>query len=94
MPFEERAVLRASEFAIGEGRSLLTCSAEDLIVFKAFSGRDRDWLDVEGIAARQAGRLDEPLVWHELEPLLELKDDASAAGRLRQILARESEPEG
>ena len=28
MPFEERAVGRSSAFAIGEGKSLLTCSAE------------------------------------------------------------------
>jgi hypothetical protein len=29
MPFEERAVERASPFAVGAGESLLTCSAED-----------------------------------------------------------------
>lgn len=48
MPFEERAVERGSAFAIGEGKSLQTCSAEDLIVLKAFAGRDKDWLDIEG----------------------------------------------
>lgn len=38
MPFEERCVDRASAFDIGNGQSLVTCSAEDLIVFKAFAG--------------------------------------------------------
>jgi hypothetical protein len=88
MPFEERAVERASEFAIGEGKSLLTCSAEDLIVFKAFAGRDKDWLDIGGIAVRQAGDLREQLIWTELEPLLELKASPETAHRLRAVLER------
>jgi hypothetical protein len=88
MPFEERAVDRASEFTIEPGVTLTTCGAEDLIVFKAFAGRAKDWLDIEGIALRQRERLDEALVWSELGPLLELKDDAAAAGRLRDVLAR------
>ncbi len=39
MPFEERATDRATDFVLQEGASLTTCSAEDLIVFKAFAGR-------------------------------------------------------
>ncbi|MGH9366133.1 MAG: nucleotidyl transferase AbiEii/AbiGii toxin family protein, partial [Thermoanaerobaculia bacterium] len=62
MPFEERAIGRASDFTIVPGVPLSTCSAEDLIVFKAFAGRERDWLDVEAIALRQSGRLDEALI--------------------------------
>lgn len=88
MPFEERAVGRASGFPIGEGKSLLTCSAEDLIVLKAFAGRDKDWLDIEGVALRQAGRLQEDLIWQELEPLLELKASPGSAARLRAALER------
>ena len=88
MPFEERTVARASSFTLGDDVALLTCSAEDLVVFKAFAGRDKDWLDIEGIAIRQRGRLDERVIWTELTPLLELKEDLEAADRLRQILAR------
>lgn len=88
MPFEARAVQRASAFPIQEGIVLTTCSAEDLIVFKAFAGRDQDWLDIEGIAWRQSNRLDETLVWDELDPLLELKGAPEAAGRLREVLDR------
>lgn len=87
MPFEERAIDRATDFVLREGVVLTTCSAEDLIVFKTFAGRDKDWLDVEGIAVRQLGRLDEQLVWAELTPLLELKEAPEAAARLRTILA-------
>lgn len=90
MPFEERTVERATEFAIGEGRSLWTCSAEDLIVFKAFAGRDKDWLDIEGIVERQAAGLDRNLIWRELQPLLELKQSEETAPRLRVLLERAS----
>jgi hypothetical protein len=79
---------RSSHFAIGEGQSLLTCSAEDLIVFKAFAGREKDWLDIEAVFLRQAGRLREDQIWRELEPLLELKESPQTAHRLRALLER------
>jgi hypothetical protein len=88
MPFEERAVERASEFNVDEAAALLTCSAEDLVVFKAFAGRDKDWLDIEGVLARQGSGFDEDLVWRELRPLLDLKQAPESAGRLRGLLER------
>ena len=86
MPFEERAVDRSSPFPVAEGIGLRTCSAEDLIVFKAFAGRAQDWIDIEGIAVRQFRVLDVDLIWQELIPLLELKEDQHTTPRLRQIL--------
>jgi hypothetical protein len=86
MPFEERTVARASGFEVGEGAVLSTCSAEDLIVHKAFADRAKDWLDIEGIAARQARRLDEALIWAELRPLLELKGAPEIEQRLQTLL--------
>jgi hypothetical protein len=81
-------VNRASDFAIGLGVVISTCSAEDLIVFKAFGSREKDWLDIEGIATRQACRLDDGLIWSELVPLLDLKGTPEDAERLRAILGR------
>ena len=86
MPFEERAVARASPFVVAEEAGLLTCSAEDLVVFKAFAGREQDWIDIEGIAVRQSRRLDVRLIWEELTPLLEFKEDQQAGPRLRRLL--------
>lgn len=86
MPFEVRAAARASPFAVAEGVSLRTCSPEDLIVFKAFAGREQDWIDIEGIAVRRCRHLDLHLIWQELMPLLELKEDQHTAPQLRQIL--------
>lgn len=87
MPFEERAAARATAFPISDGESLTTCSAEDLIVHKAFAGRDKDWLDIEGIIVRNGPSLDRELIWEELRPLLELKDDATTEPRLQRLLA-------
>jgi hypothetical protein len=88
MPFEERAVGRASPFSIGQGQSLLTCSAEDLVVFKAFAGRDRDWLDIESVIVRQGSALDIGQIWSELTPLLELKEDSETEPRLKRLLTK------
>lgn len=87
MPFEESAIDRATDFRVAPGTALTTCSAEDLIVFKAFAGRERDWLDIAGIAARSLPGLDVHLVWRELLPLLELKEDRNSEARLRLLLA-------
>jgi len=85
MPFEERSIERASPFVISDRDSITTCSAEDLIVHKAFAGRDKDWGDIRGIVARQS-RLDHELIWSELLPLLELREDTETEARLRRLL--------
>lgn len=90
MPFEERCVERSSAFAIGDRQSLKMCSAEDLVVFKAFAGRERDWLDIEGVVLRQAGALETDTIWRELTPLLELKGDTESTPRLRRLLTKDS----
>jgi hypothetical protein len=43
LPFEERSVRRASPWVWTADISLITCSAEDLVVHKVFAGRDLDW---------------------------------------------------
>ncbi len=73
LPFEERVVHRASDFEFYPGLVLRTCSAEDLIVLKAFAARERDWADVKGIIARQGSALNWPVIMAELEPLCEVK---------------------
>ena len=87
MPFEERSVQRASAFEVSPGETVTTCSAEDLVVHKAFAGRAQDWLDIEGIIQRQGDSLDPDVIWAELTPLLELRDDPTVEPRLRELLA-------
>jgi hypothetical protein len=65
---------------------LVTCSAEDLVVLKAFANRDKDWLDVSGVILRQGKRLDASLIWAELRPLVELKEEPGILSRLEKLL--------
>lgn len=91
LPFEEGLVSRATPFAYARGVSLITCSAEDLVVLKAFAARDQDWADVEGIVVRQGGRLDWDHVRRELAPLCELKEEPEILEHLRRIRRRVEE---
>jgi len=86
-PFEQRSVERGSAWSWAEGRLLTTCSAEDLLVHKAFAGRNRDWADLELILTRQHGKLNLSQVRSELGPLLELKGELDGLERLDRILA-------
>jgi len=42
IPFEERVVERSSAWDVGGDEPLATCSAEDLVVLKAFAGPEKD----------------------------------------------------
>ncbi|MFC1582940.1 hypothetical protein ACFL4W_05325 [Planctomycetota bacterium] len=74
IPFEEALISRATPFEFAPDTSLTTCSAEDLIVLKAFAARSRDWGDVESIIARQGASLDFDYIFLQLAPLVELKN--------------------
>ncbi len=85
LPFEERVVERATQFEFYPGIALRTCSAEDLMVMKAFAERDRDWADIKGIIARQGDTLDWQLIMSELEPLCELKESPDIMRKLKVL---------
>jgi hypothetical protein len=87
MPFEESAVARATPYEFAPGVFLLTASAEDLIVMKAFAARPKDWVDVEGIVIRQGARLDWNYIDHHLRPLVVLKEEPEILERLARIRA-------
>lgn len=84
LPFEESAVDRSSLFAFPVNTPLRTCSAEDLIVLKAFADRPKDWVDVDGVIIRQAPRIDWAYVRAQLAPLVELKEAPEILSRLDQ----------
>jgi hypothetical protein len=84
LPFEELAVARATLFTFPPGIALRTCSAEDLIVLKAFADRPKDWLDIDGIILRQSTQLDWPYVRAQLAPLAELKDAPELLDKLER----------
>ena len=88
LPFEEAVIDRSTPFEIEPGVRLTTCSAEDLVILKAFAGRPQDWLDVEGVIVRQRRALDRRQVLAELRPLLELKEDIAAMARLLELFKK------
>jgi hypothetical protein len=92
LPFEARVIARSTRFDIQSDTPLVTCSAEDLVVLKAFAGRVQDWLDIEGIIVRQGPRLNRTLVLEELAPLLDLKDDVESEAQLRRLLTKHATP--
>ena len=84
--FEQKAVERASLYEYAKGYELRTCSAEDLIVFKAFADRGKDWIDIKGILERQKGKLDIEYIFENLHPLCELKEAPEIEERLKTML--------
>jgi hypothetical protein len=82
LPFEELAVQRSTLFEYPPGIALRTCSAEDLVILKAFAGRSQDWVDVERIIVRQTGKLDWGYVRQQLRPLAELKGEPKVLDQL------------
>ena len=88
LPFEELIVQRSSIFDYPPKIKLRTCSAEDLIVLKAFAGRGQNWVDIERIIIRQTGKLDWDYIRAQLRPLAELK---SAPEILDQLERRREE---
>lgn len=88
LPFEERMVTRASAYELSTV-SLVTCSAEDLVVLKVFAGRTKDWADVEGILARNP-HIDRNAILTELRPLMNLKEAPEAVDRLISLFGATS----
>jgi hypothetical protein len=87
LPFEAHLVERATPFEFAEGCRLVTCSAEDLIVLKAFASRPLDWRDIEGVLARHRARLDLHIIRDHLAPLVQLKGQPEIMDRLNTLLS-------
>jgi hypothetical protein len=86
LPFEESAVHRAVMIEVEPQANIRLCTAEDLIVMKAFADRPIDWKDVRGIIVRQGdGALDWGYVRQHLQPLCEAKEQPEIMVRLEAL---------
>lgn len=94
MPFEERTVERSTSVELVPGAVLRTCSAEDLIVHKAFATRPQDWVDVEGIILKQRGLLHWGQIRSELGELAALKEEPQLMDELERIADRAAQVVG
>jgi len=84
---------RSTEWTLAADVVLRTCSAEDLVVLKAFASRPQDWLDVESVAVRQSRLLNWSLVFEELRPLAAVREIPGLLDRLQQIRDSASRPD-
>ena len=84
LPYEALVIKRSSYFEFPPHIALRTCSAEDLVVLKAFAGRGQDWVDVERIIVRQTGKLDWNYIYEQLRPLAELKGQPGIISELER----------
>jgi hypothetical protein len=82
--FEESAVNRAVFYQFTPNVKLRICTAEDLIVFKAFADRTQDWADIENILIVQE-KLDWKYIFEQLAPLVELKEEPEILTRLENL---------
>jgi hypothetical protein len=87
LPYEDEMIKRSSLFEFAPDCLLRTCSAEDLIILKAYANRDQDWFDLRNIIARFATELDRDLIFSILPILTELKSDEQIVNRLRKLIA-------
>lgn len=86
LQFETEMVNRATPFSYDQKCSLLTSSAEDLMVLKAFADRSQDWIDIEGIITRQKQHLDVDYIVKQLTPLCELKETPEIVDKLKKMI--------
>ncbi|HEY0872271.1 MAG TPA: hypothetical protein VGD94_02270 [Vicinamibacterales bacterium] len=89
-PFEEDVLARATTWRTIEGTDLITCSAEDLILYKLVAGRPGDIQDVIGVVRRQHARLDVGRVREFGALFAELKEDPSLLQPFEDALRRAS----
>jgi predicted nucleotidyltransferase len=75
IPFEDACIKRAVKVELEPGAMLRLCTAEDLIVMKAFANRPQDRVDLRGILVRQGiDNLDWDHIRTYLAPLVEIKE--------------------
>ncbi|MCY7348868.1 MAG: hypothetical protein LH614_21980 [Pyrinomonadaceae bacterium] len=82
--FEESAVKRAVSYDFLPHIKLKICTAEDLVVFKAFANRTQDWADIENILIVQL-KLDWKYINKQLAPLVELKEEPEILTKLEKL---------
>jgi len=84
LPFEEEMIKSSTLFEFTSDCSLRTCSADDLIILKAFANRSKDWMDIESIVLRQGDKLHQKYIIAQLLPLCELKNTPDVIDKLKK----------
>lgn len=90
--FEREALDRATSYEFEPGVALVTCSAEDLVVFKAIAGRPRDLEDIKSVVIRQGRRLDIDRIRRWGRVFSELKEEPDLLRPFEDALRKYAQP--
>jgi Nucleotidyl transferase of unknown function (DUF2204) len=80
LPYEEQAIALSIPVE-HQGVSFSVCSAEDLIIQKAISEREKDWEDINGILKRQGEKLNQEYIRRWLSLFAETLDKPQLLSR-------------
>ncbi|MEA3340700.1 MAG: hypothetical protein U9R15_12090, partial [Chloroflexota bacterium] len=91
LPYEEQAIERAITVE-RSGATFPVCTAEDLIIHKAISEREKDWNDIEGVLARQGDKLDQSYISHWLTQFAQALERPKLMRRYKDLCKNIEEP--
>ncbi len=83
--FDETALGRAKQVEVAPGQQIRICSAEDLILYKMISTRNKDRVDVESIILRQGSQLDDRYVESWLAQFEQALDGSTLRKEYRRL---------
>lgn len=87
-PYEEQVIARARPHTFASGSVVRVCELHDLIVMKAFAGRDQDWGDLQYLVSWHRKTIDWTRIDGPLEELCNLSENFDAVTRLAELRRR------
>lgn len=85
LDYEKMAIERAIEVGISKNTKVRICTAEDLIIYKAISEREKDWQDIEGILLRRGLLLDKKYILNWLSQFASGLDKPGIKKRFEEL---------
>ncbi|VVB97767.1 Uncharacterised protein [uncultured archaeon] len=85
LDYEKKAIERAVEVEISKNNRVRVCTAEDLIIHKALSEREKDWQDIEGILLRRGNLLDKKYIINWLSQFASALDKPGIQKRFEEL---------
>lgn len=84
LPYEINAINNSIESFVFD-RKCRVCTAEDLIIQKSISEREKDWLDISEIIKIQKDRLDWEYIFNNCRQLSEFLSDLSIYENIKKL---------
>jgi Nucleotidyl transferase of unknown function (DUF2204) len=94
LEYEKIAIERAVDVEISKNNRVRVCTAEDLVIHKAISEREKDWQDIEGILLRRGSLLDNDYILNWLSQFASVLDRPGILKRFEELWKEIVESEG